>query len=79
MYFDYIENGWKWDNKKLYAKDISPNVIDLLINAMSQLPAPTRHVLSKGSKFHRDGFVGRLGRQVGGATGFELQGPHGIL
>jgi predicted ATPase len=45
MYFDYIENGWKWDNKKLYAKDISPNVIDLLINAMSQLPAPTRHVL----------------------------------
>ncbi|KAJ2960527.1 hypothetical protein NQZ79_g4108 [Umbelopsis isabellina] len=45
MFFDYNENAWKWDNKKLYAKEISPNVIDLLINAMSRLPAPTRHVL----------------------------------
>ncbi|KAI9287644.1 hypothetical protein BC943DRAFT_358163 [Umbelopsis sp. AD052] len=43
--FDYDTNAWHWDIKQLYTKEISPNVIDLLINVMSQLPASTRNVL----------------------------------
>lgn len=43
--FDYDLNAWEWDIKQLYKKDISPNVIDLLIDVMSRLPSRTRHVL----------------------------------
>ncbi|CAO3683748.1 unnamed protein product [Umbelopsis ramanniana] len=43
--FDYDTNAWHWDIKQLYMKEISPNVIDLLINVMSRLPAQTRNVL----------------------------------
>jgi predicted ATPase/signal transduction histidine kinase len=47
--FDLIKQQWCWDLDEIKAKDITDNVLELMLGKMEQLPAGTQHILQLAS------------------------------
>ncbi len=43
--FDALQNNWVWDGAKIQRKDITANVVDLMVDKLSQLPQQTQKAL----------------------------------
>jgi predicted ATPase len=43
--FDHESGAWEWDTARIQARDISENVVELLIDAMHKLPPETQALL----------------------------------
>ncbi|MBE9002094.1 serine/threonine-protein kinase PknK [Nostoc sp. LEGE 12447] len=44
--FDFASRTWRWDIAQIYARDITDNVVELMIDKLKQLPPSTQNVLS---------------------------------
>jgi PAS domain S-box-containing protein len=45
--FDHVKGRWRWNIDKIYAKDHSDNVVGLMVERLSRLPANTRMALQQ--------------------------------
>ncbi|MCP4396386.1 MAG: AAA family ATPase, partial [bacterium] len=69
--FDFERGEWTWDMQRIRSLDISDNVIDMMVDRISQLPAETQHILSLaaclGNRFNL-----KILSLVSGQTGSEV-------
>jgi predicted ATPase/signal transduction histidine kinase len=58
--FEHREARWSWDLKRIYAKDYTDNVVDLLVGKLSRLPVETRKALQQLACLGNSADVARL-------------------
>lgn len=54
IHFDRQAQGWAWHMAQIEAAPIADNVVDVLVQRLSQLPAPTRSLLQRAAVHGHD-------------------------